>query len=149
MRRSKDEIIDGLRGNGLRITHQLEAILEYLLSTDEHPSASKIYEAVKKKIPKISLATVYNTLSKLKEQNCIGVIEFDDKENRYEGDLSDHFNLICLRCNKIIDYRPVHTIDRDRISAITSFQVLRASFELYGICEACAKVTANKDKTES
>ena len=128
-----------MREKGLRITPQREAILDYLLSTGEHPSARRIWEAVRERIPTISLSTVYHSLSELSKFNIIKTLEFNELENRYEGNFSHHINLICLRCHKIIDYPTTHTIDMDQVEDQTRFKPFRSRFELYGVCEDCSE----------
>ena len=61
----RQEMEQALRTAGYRITGQRKAILDYLVSTLEHPGAYKIFEEVKKVQPRLSLATVYNTLQVL------------------------------------------------------------------------------------
>ena len=137
--RSKDQIIVEMRGKGLRITRQRDAILDYLLSTDEHPSARRILDKVKKKVPGICLSTVYSTLAELSKHNIIKELNFDDMDNRYEGNISHHINLICVRCGKIGDYMTAHTIDMEQIRQRTQFQPFQSRFELSGVCAGCSR----------
>mgnify|MGYP001085872677 CR=1 FL=1 len=92
-----------MRSKGLRITAQREAILDYLLSTDEHPSARRILDHVKEREPRICLSTVYSTLAELTKHNIINELNFDKMDNRYEANMSHHINLICVRCGKITE----------------------------------------------
>ena len=128
-----------MQDKGLRITPQREAILEYLLSTDEHPSARGILESVRKKVPRICLSTVYGTLAELSKHNIIKELEFDEMENRYEGNMSQHINLVCVRCGRISDYMTAHTIDMEQVRQATQFRPIQSRFELYGVCAACGK----------
>ena len=137
--RPKDQVIAEMREKGLRITPQRDAILDYLLSTNEHPSARNIFAHVKNKVPRVCLSTVYSTLAELNKNNIIKELSFDDMDNRYEGNISHHINLICVRCGKISDYMTDHTLDMDRIRQTTRFQPFQSRFELYGVCAACSK----------
>jgi Fur family peroxide stress response transcriptional regulator len=128
-----------MRERGLRITPQRHAILDYLLSTDEHPSARRILDKVKKKAPRICLSTVYSTLAELSKHNIINELSFDERENRYEGNVSHHINLICVQCGNISDYITAHTIDMELIRQATQFRPLQSRFELYGVCGRCYK----------
>jgi len=128
-----------MQDKGLRITPQREAILEYLLSTDEHPSARGILESVRNKVPRICLSTVYGTLAELSKHNIIKELEFDEMENRYEGNISQHINLVCVRCGRISDYMTAHTIDMEQVRQATQFRPIQSRFELYGVCAACGK----------
>ncbi len=128
-----------MREKGLRITQPRVAILDCLLATDEHPSARLIWEKVRKKVPKVSLSTVYYTLGELTKYNIIKELEFTERENRYEGNLAHHINLICVHCGKISDYMTAHTLDLEQVREVTRFQAFWARFELYGICPRCSK----------
>ncbi|MEJ2259736.1 MAG: transcriptional repressor, partial [Nitrosopumilaceae archaeon] len=50
-----EDLVSSLREEGFRITPQRVAILEYLLRTDDHPSAEYIHQVVKKQFPMVSL----------------------------------------------------------------------------------------------
>lgn len=128
-----------MRERGLRITQQREAILDYLLSTDEHPSAHQIWKAARKKVRGISLSTVYSSLAALSRLGLIKELDFNEMENRYEGKLAHHINLICTRCGKISDYMTAHTIDMEHVRQTTRFRALQSRFELYGVCAKCSK----------
>lgn len=128
-----------MREDGLRITPQRDAILDYLLSTDEHSSARRMLDEVKKKGPRICLSTVYNTLAELSKHNIIQELTFDDMDNRYEGNLSHPINLICVRCGKISNYMTAHTIDMEQIRPRTQFRPFQSRFELHGVCAGCSK----------
>jgi len=128
-----------MREKGLRITPQRDAILDYLLSTDEHPSARRILDKVKKKAPRICLSTVYSTLAELSKRNIIKELDFDNMDNRYEGNVSHHINLICVQCGNISDYITAHTIDMEMIRQATRFRPFQSRFELYGVCARCSK----------
>lgn len=137
--RSKPQVIAEMRDKGLRITSQREAILDYLLSTSEHPTARRIWQAARKKVPGISLSTVYSSLVELTRVGLIKELEFNEMENRYEGNLSQHINLVCTRCGSISDYTTAHTIDMEQIRVTTRFRAFQSRFELYGVCAECFK----------
>ena len=137
--RSKEQVIFEMRKRGLRLTRPREAILDCLLETDEHPSARTIWERVKKKVPSVSLSTVYSTLSELTKNNIINELEFAETSNRYEGNLAHHINLICVQCGNISDYTTAHTLDLEQVKEVTLFKAFRARFELYGRCNKCSE----------
>jgi Fur family peroxide stress response transcriptional regulator len=128
-----------MRERGLRITPQREAILEYLLSTEDHPSARQVWKAARKKVPGISLSTVYSSLAELSRLRLIKELEFNEMENRYEGNLAQHINLICTKCGRISDYMTAHTIDMEQVRETTRFRAFQSRFELYGTCTDCAE----------
>ena len=64
---------------GLKRSKQRDAIVNYLRSTKEHPTADTIYMNVKKEIPNISLGTVYRNLNLLVACGDIIKISCDNK----------------------------------------------------------------------
>lgn len=126
-----------LRAAGYRLTRQREAILNYLATTDDHPSAQKILHEAKKGYPGLSLATVYNTLETLARMGLIKILDFQAMENRHETNLIPHINLICTFCGKIQDFEEGSTIHADEVKQRFGFQVEDFRLEYYGICSAC------------
>ena len=56
-------ILEDLQEHGIRVTEARRLMLEYLMTSHEHPSAEKIYQDLMDVYPQISLATVYNNPS--------------------------------------------------------------------------------------
>ncbi|MBQ8546812.1 MAG: transcriptional repressor [Clostridia bacterium] len=88
----------------MRETKQKTAILEFLRSKRQHCSASQIYDAVRVKIPNISLGTVYRNLSTLLESGEIISVETSDKSVFYDGFTHDHAHFVCQDCKNIFDF---------------------------------------------
>ena len=59
------------RASHKRATRQLEAVFQALQGDPTHPFADEIYRRVRKKLPRISLATVYRNLQRLVEDGKI------------------------------------------------------------------------------
>jgi Fe2+ or Zn2+ uptake regulation protein len=98
-------IIEGMKEKGLKLTSQRLVIVDIIAASRSHPSAADVFAAARKKAPRISLSTVYYTLDSLKRAGLIRELEFTDLDNRYEGDVSDHLNLVCRGCGKIEDFQ--------------------------------------------
>jgi len=137
---NKEDLIGQLKEKGLKITPQRLAIIDALVENREaHPGANLIYTAARKKSKRVSLSTVYATLKEFSESGLIRQLEFDRMENRYDGNLSEHINLICKRCGKIIDYNlPSHVEPKD-ITRKFGFVVTDTRMEYYGYCRDCLK----------
>jgi Fur family peroxide stress response transcriptional regulator len=132
-----EELVSSLREEGFRITPQRVAIVDYLLRTDDHPSAEHIHKIVQKKYPMVSLSTVYKTLDLLKEKKLVNEIEVDG-EARFDAHTHAHINLVCVNCGKIDD------LDEDSLNEIQSraarrskYHILKGSFEMFGYCFTC------------
>jgi Fur family transcriptional regulator, peroxide stress response regulator len=137
---SKEDLIGQLKEKGLKITPQRLAIIDALVENRRlHPGANLIYTEARKKAKRVSLSTVYATLKEFSEKGMVKQLEFDRMENRYEGNLSEHINLICKRCGAIIDYNLPPTIEPKDIARRAGFVVTDARMEYYGYCRDCLK----------
>ncbi|MGV8056825.1 MAG: Fur family transcriptional regulator [Smithellaceae bacterium] len=134
----KDDLIGQLKEKGLKITRQRLAIIDALVENrTTHPGATLIYNEAKKKAPRVSLSTVYATLKEFSANGLIKQIEFDRMENRYDGSLAEHINLICKRCGAIIDYHLPSIIEPRDIARKAGFVVTDTRMEYYGYCRDC------------
>lgn len=136
----KASIIKKLREQRLKLTPQRVAIVDALTEkTSLHPGASLIYKEARKKVKTLSLSTVYATLHELTRQGIIKMLEFDRMENRYEGRIEAHINLVCKGCKKIMDYKLPIAIDPKEVARKARFWVIDTRLEYYGYCQNCRK----------
>lgn len=137
---TKEDLIGQLKDNGLKITPQRLAIIDALVENRyEHPGATLIFHEARKKAGSVSLSTVYATLKAFSESGLIRQMEFDRLENRYDVDLSDHVNLICKRCGKVVDYHVPAPLDPKNIVRKSGFVVTDTRIEFHGYCRDCLK----------
>jgi Fe2+ or Zn2+ uptake regulation protein len=135
---TKEAMIHQMRASGLKITPQRLAILDALIEKQTlHPSARAIFQEAKRRTKGLSLSTVYYTLNELSKHGIIKTLEFDRMENRYEGILADHINLICKQCHAIIDHPFSMEIDTEDIARKKKFWVTETRVEYYGYCQKC------------
>lgn len=131
--------IDTLRRAGLRVTSQRVAVCEYLARTRIHPTTSQVFEAVRKRHPEISQATVYNTLNTLRDLGAIVEISAGTEHTRYEPDPSPHINLYCLRCRQVSDLQDNASQDvlLDNVFQNTGFRATSLQVQVSGFCPEC------------
>ena len=129
-----------MREKGLKLTPQRLAIIDVLIEKNlTHPSARVIYLEAKRRTREVSLSTVYLTLNELSKHGIIKMLEFDKMENRYEGNVTDHINLVCKECHDIIDYRAPILVDSKEVIRKARFWVTDTRLEYYGYCQKCRK----------
>jgi len=129
-----------LQGRRFRLTPQRLAILRLVARSDGHPSIEEIYEHLREDFPTMSIATVYKTVTLLKELGEVLELSFPEEGvKRYDGAKPyPHPHLICVRCRKILDpdlgsLTPlVETAGRR-----TGFRILSHRLDLYGLCPEC------------
>ena len=137
---SDSTIITALRKMGYRATSQRIAICRVALSTQGHPSVQRIYKEVRKLHPTVSLATVYKTLQVLQDTHLVQELTFAQAATRIDPNVRPHLNVLCLKCGTIGDIHD-QTLG-NLVSAAASkakFIVTGQRFDIYGICEKCAR----------
>lgn len=123
---------------GHRLTPQRREIYEVLLEERDHPTATEIFLRAKKRLPALSLATVYNSLEALVASGLVKQVNVDREATRYCPNLEEHHHFVCERCGKVFD---VPSSGRSR-RALTAevpqgFLVRRVESTLYGLCPDC------------
>src|SRR2546427_12867127 len=89
-----------LHARGLRLTRQRRIILEVVRATDAHPTAALVYRRVRRRVPRVSLATVYRNLRTLAAEG--GLTErADPSGGRFGGNTASHGQLTCVGCGRI------------------------------------------------
>ncbi|MCX5752928.1 MAG: transcriptional repressor [Candidatus Krumholzibacteria bacterium] len=125
----------------MRRTKQREVILDELVKLRTHPSADELYGRVKKRLPRISLGTVYRNLEILSREGIIRRLETAGSQRRFDGDTGDHQHIRCVSCGCIDDLAA--GADRARCDALvakgTGYRVLGRRVEYLGICPSCRK----------
>jgi Fe2+ or Zn2+ uptake regulation protein len=122
------------------LTRQRAAVFNYLSQAEHHPTAEEIYLAVKRKLPKISLATVYKNLEKLVELGAASKLTYGDAAARYDIRTDHHYHTRCLRCGRVQDFDSVK--GRELLRQITpqaGFTVEDYRLELLGHCQNCRR----------
>lgn len=133
-------LISSLRDKGYKLTPQRLEIIKILARDMSHPGARDILRKVRKAFPRISVSTVYYTIEMMKKEGLIGELEFYDRDNRYDINISDHINLVCTECGKIADFTGDVPSFSKAIEKETGFKPASMRFEYYGICRDCASV---------
>ena len=134
-----DELVARLRERDHRLTPQRMAVLKILAASKEHPSVEQIYERVKADFPMTSLATIYKTVTVLKEMGEVLELGFSDDSNRYDGNKPyPHPHLICTKCKNIADPE-VSTLSelRQEVAQSTGYQIMSHRLDFFGICPQC------------
>jgi Fur family transcriptional regulator, peroxide stress response regulator len=135
------------RSHGLSVTHQRLAIFEALAGSREHPSAEQIHRSVQRRIPTLSLATVYKNLEALKAIGAVADVNPLHQEARYEAALPGtgagrpHHHLVCVSCKKVRDLHD-GALDHLRVSRAQGFEVSAVRVQAEGLCPDCKRKRA-------
>lgn len=127
------------RARGLRVTNQRREIFCAVAASREHPSAETVFLQVRKKLPKVSLDTVYRTLYSLEEMDLLNRVGAAPKE-RFDGNICPHAHFVCTKCGAVYDIFPPQYDVPDVPREVRAFgNVCRVSVQFKGICKPCRK----------
>jgi len=135
-----------LRENGKLYSKQREQILDVFLKTEQHPTINDLHDLVKKRDPKIGLATVYRTMEVICDAGLARKVDFGGSANRYEHKYNHqhHDHLVCLKCGRIIEVMsPGIEKLQERLAKKHEFSAVRHRMEIFGFCSSC-----NRKKTQ-
>ncbi|WP_165070196.1 Fur family transcriptional regulator [Paludisphaera rhizosphaerae] len=104
-RLTTQDLRDALEAAGLRPTPQRLAVYDQLAAMPSHPTAEQVFQAVRPRLPRISLATVYKALEALV---AVGVVDRLGAESaagsaRYDARGDRHYHFRCIRTGAIHD----------------------------------------------
>jgi len=139
MRNSHEQFRELALKHGLAVTHQRQVIYEAVVASHGHHSPESVYDAVRRRIPSISLATVYNNLRLFIESGVLREVTPHATTLRVDGNLEPHHHLVCSRCKTVQD------IDGDFVNFKKLARQVRGGFDLtqsvvevFGLCRRCS-----------
>jgi Fur family peroxide stress response transcriptional regulator len=134
------DVVAKLKSAGHRITPQRLAIARIVLESREHPSVEEIYRQVRRDFPTTSLATVYNTLERLKEMGEVLELPFSGG-SRYDGlNPHPHPHVRCTVCGAIEDLDIDLGSAAAEVAAKKGYADVHHRLEFYGVCPRCQGV---------
>jgi Fe2+ or Zn2+ uptake regulation protein len=114
-------------------------VYEAVIASHGHHSPESIYAAVRRRIPSVSLATVYNNLRLFIECGLLREVTPHSTTLRVDGNLKPHHHLVCSRCKSVQDIEG-EFIDFNRLSRHLpdGFDVTQPLVEVFGLCRRCS-----------
>lgn len=125
-----------LRQYSIKPSVQRTAVMDYLMNHRTHPTIDEIYLALVPGMPTLSKTTVYNTLDLFVERGAVRSLILDEKNSRYDIDISAHAHFICRGCGKVNDIFNLEA-SKFQLPANTKFRIDRVEISYMGFCEVC------------
>lgn len=129
------DMVSRLRSSGKRITPERKVLLR-IIEQHAHLDAEEIYRIAQRDRPQIGLATVYRTLTLLKDLGIVLATDLGENHGHYEVRSEAHVHLVCLICGRVTDVpvpNALHEAARNE-----QFAVQRTHFEMFGTCRSCS-----------
>jgi Fur family peroxide stress response transcriptional regulator len=89
--------------HGLTATHQRQVLYEVMQKMPGHPSPEEVYARVKKRIPAISLATVYKNIHLFVERGVLKEVSMHHGSLRVELNSHVHHHMVCADSDYLDD----------------------------------------------
>lgn len=122
----------------MRMTRQRRVILEEMRKLMIHPSADDVYAVVRRRLPRISLGTVYRNLEVLSELGEIQKLEVGGPLMRYDKTVRPHYHIRCIRCQRVDDVPMEFMGDiESALDGSMGYRFLAHHLEFTGICPIC------------
>jgi Fur family ferric uptake transcriptional regulator len=98
-----------------------------------------VYRGVRRRLPRVSLATVYRNLRMLAAEGLLSE-RADVAALRFDGNTATHDHFTCVVCGRIYDVPARETGEATaRLASRAGFEVLSRRIELYGRCARCRR----------
>ena len=123
------------------MTKYAKKILEIVESSRSHLTAEQVFEQLRESYPSVVLATVYNNLNRLWEEDRIRKISVEGTPDRYDR-IVRHDHLVCRKCGRLLD---VDLGDlTEQLEKKAGIPILSYDLKLVFLCEACRKKSQEK-----
>jgi Fe2+ or Zn2+ uptake regulation protein len=135
-----DTSASALRERGLRLTGPRRVVLEVVRGTGSHPTAEWVHRMVRRRLPRVSLGTVYRNLRLLVEEGLVQ--ELPGPHARFYGNLGRHHHFTCTACGRILDVdgplcEPQTRAVSARVESVHDLTITHQRIEFFGRCPAC------------
>ncbi len=99
-----DRFTQAMRDSGTRLTHQRMEIFREVARTGDHPDADTVFRQVRKRMPTVSLDTVYRTLGMLNDIGLVTTLGPQRGRVRFDANVSSHHHFFCTNCWRVEDF---------------------------------------------
>lgn len=129
-------------------TYQRRIILEELGKVKTHPTADEVYDMARKRLPNISIATVYRNLDLMSKNNSIRKLDIAGRKKRFDADLSRHYHLRCDKCGAVCDLELSQLSDIEKhLESLKGLEgIVDFNLEFKGKCKRCSESSDQEKK---
>ncbi len=133
-----------------RNSKQRRKIFELIRVSRSHPTAQRVYDALKKDTPSLSLGNVYRNIHILIEEGKITGRAYGDGIEHYDAITDAHYHFICSSCGEVIDFpMPIKEVITREAQEISTHFISGHTIQFHGICEQCRKSGMNTTEQKS
>ncbi len=127
------------------MTAQRVALLE-VLDQCGHPCAEEVYQLLRRRLPRVSLATVYRNLELMSRAGLIKRLGTSSEQMRFDCNTGRHYHVRCTGCGRVADLASNgRLVDERGVGRLTDFRITGYSLEFSGLCPACSQGAKQRD----
>ena len=119
-------------------TKQRQLILEAVRATNSHPTADELFQVIRRKLPTISLATVYRNLNFLSDIGEIRKLSMPGMPDRFDWRLKAHDHMVCDVCGQVLDFALPGNLQQ-QIAQACGAEIAGYTLVAHGTCAHCQK----------
>jgi Fur family transcriptional regulator, peroxide stress response regulator len=121
-----------------RMTEQRRVVLEEVRKLRSHPTADDVFVLARRRLPKISLGTVYRNLDFLAESGEILRLDMAGSPQRFDGKTHDHVHVRCIECGRVDDVEGISIpVPEAQVREAVDYEIMDYSLEFHGVCPKC------------
>ena len=122
----------------MRMTRQRQVILEELGKVTSHPTADEVYQMVRRRLPRISLGTIYRNLDILSQKGVILRLSSGGPQRRFDATVEPHYHIVCEECGRTDDLPiPLNTRLDHLARKACKYKVRGHTLVFCGVCPEC------------
>lgn len=140
MQKNTQNLAEIIRSAGFRATKPRLALLSFLEKEGTLLSIQEIVSGLKNKVDQV---TVYRMIEAFKGAGIVREVNLQGDRPKYElADAQDHHHIVCTNCRRVEDFDgcDAENLEKRALRQSRSFaKITGHSFDLYGLCNTCAK----------
>jgi Fur family ferric uptake transcriptional regulator len=146
-----ESLPDTLKRRGHKLTRQRKAVLDLFSHANGHLTPQQVCARVKRKYPRVGLATVYRTLDLLHDLGVVCRLAHPDGGHTYTLAASGHHHhLLCTACGTVVDFT-TSSLDelQQRLALESGFTIESHTLEFAGRCPDCKNQLSSSNANNS
>ncbi|MBK7143039.1 MAG: transcriptional repressor [bacterium] len=145
-----DHFYDICDRHQVKVTRAREEVFRAVASSELHPDVETIYKGVQKRIPRVSLDTVYRAVRLLRDLHLLHTVDSSPDRIRFDANLGPHHHFVCIQCETVYDFQSrEYRALRTPAAAQMIGRVQETRIELRGICHHCSEATGKATKKKN
>ncbi len=142
LQRMMERFEEMIRHRGLKLTQQRIIIYHEVAGSLDHPNMETIFKNVRRKLPTVSLDTIYRAMALFADLGLVAIFRPFDERARFDANTDSHHHFICIHCGATRDfeYRDFDTLGVPE-SAQELGRVESRRVEFRGLCINCQELS--------